>query len=176
MVPPPFNLKQRLAALSLAQSSPSSPDNAKYQQARSFDSSGSSYLPPITPNSKRKFFSTPNWIKKVQDEGEVFNRERDTESTYGDEEKRLVQDVTSKMIFQAGVDFEYVPFCRLNTRRALFSDIETFMLGHDRCMTYQYSALTPCVISYKLIPDFRVVFNASALPDPQFVPYDLLLT
>ncbi|KJA26142.1 hypothetical protein HYPSUDRAFT_133611 [Hypholoma sublateritium FD-334 SS-4] len=115
MVPASFNLKQRLTALSLAQSSPSDPSHPP---------------PPITPNGKRKFFSTPNWIKKAQEEGGVFNRERDIEPMYRDEEKRLAQDVMSKMIFQAGVDFEYVLIC---------------------------------------------LFNASALPDPQLVSYDLLL-
>lgn len=178
MVPPSFNLKQRLAALSLAQSSPSSPDDAKYQQARNLDSRDFSHPPPITPNGKRKFFSTPNWVKKAQEEGGAFNRERDIEPAYRDEEKRLVQDVMSKMIFQAGVDFEYVLFCCLNPPDVfyfMFTDSETFMPGRDRCKTDQHSVLTPCVISCRLISGLRVVFNASALPDPQLVPYDLLL-
>lgn len=32
----------------------------------------------------------------------------DTQYAYGDDERRMVQDVLAKMIFQAGVDYECV--------------------------------------------------------------------
>ncbi|KAF8973769.1 hypothetical protein BDZ97DRAFT_1900560 [Flammula alnicola] len=110
MPPPSFNLKQRLAALSLAQSAPSSPHKSH----------------PWSPNTKRKtFFNPPSWMKRPQEENSSWNGE--SQYAYGDEEKRMVQEVLARMVFQAGVDFE-------------------------------------------------VVLNASALPDPQVVSYDLLLT
>ncbi|KAH9480705.1 Rho GTPase-activating protein 8 [Psilocybe cubensis] len=122
MPPASFNLKQRLAALSLAPSSPSSPGFNQSKNGDAFD-----YLrSPTSPNTKRKMFInnvTPNWMKKSQG-GTPTYREG---YSHGDEEKRMVQEVLAKMIFQAGVDFE-------------------------------------------------VVLNASALPDPQVVSYDLLLS
>ncbi|KAH7923341.1 hypothetical protein BV22DRAFT_1036424 [Leucogyrophana mollusca] len=100
----PPNLKQRLAALSLAPSSPSAP--------LGFPSS------PSSPSSRRKIFNTP-WKRNPQD-------------ATGDEPgaRDKVQDVMSKVIFQAGVDYETRPM---------------------------------------------VILNASALPDPREVSYDLLL-
>lgn len=109
MARPPFNLKQRLAALSLAQSSPSSPSGAKYTQSNDYDATGLSVSPPITPNGKRKIFNTPSWLKRPQEQ-ETGVPNRGLEHMYWDEEKRMVQEVMSKMIFQAGVDFEYVLF------------------------------------------------------------------
>ncbi|PPQ68825.1 hypothetical protein CVT25_008873 [Psilocybe cyanescens] len=129
MPPASFNLKQRLAALSLAQSSPSSPHNSNFNQSKNGDGPDSYLRSPTSPNTKRKMFFnnvTPNWMKKPQGASST-NFYGESEHSHGAEEKRVVQDVLSKMIFQAGVDFE-------------------------------------------------VVLNASALPDPQAVSYDLLLS
>lgn len=75
----PPSLKQRLAALSLAQSSPTSP--------LGFDSN------PHSPISRRKVFNPP-WKR--------------TPGATGDEPgaRDKVQEVMGKVIFQAGVDFE----------------------------------------------------------------------
>ncbi|KAG1735182.1 hypothetical protein EDB19DRAFT_2026261 [Suillus lakei] len=99
----PPSLKQRLAALSLAPSSPSSPLGS--------DSGPHSLV------SRRKVFNPP-WKR--------------TPGATGDEPgaRDKVQEVMGKVIFQAGVDFETRPM---------------------------------------------VILNASALPDPQEVSYDLLL-
>ncbi|KAJ7745201.1 CDC42 rho GTPase-activating protein [Mycena maculata] len=92
-------LKQRLAALSLAQSAPGA-------------------APPSPSSFKRKF--TAPWAK------------RPSTDDYGPQDGRdNVEEVMSRMIFQAGVDFETRPM---------------------------------------------VVLNASALPDPKEVNYDLLLS
>ncbi|KAF4622638.1 hypothetical protein D9613_009243 [Agrocybe pediades] len=126
MPPTSFNLKQRLAALSLSPSSPSSPNGSSY----SHDAQDSHLRSPLSPDSGRRMFNTPNWMKKPQQ----FFKNSPYEGrnySHGEEEKRMVQEVLGKMIFQAGVDFETRPM---------------------------------------------VVLNASALPDPQVVSYDLLLT
>ncbi|KAJ7151591.1 SBDS protein C-terminal domain-containing protein [Mycena filopes] len=91
-------LKQRLAALSIAQSSPASG--------------------PPSPSSFRRKFTVP-WARKQSSDDCAPQNGRDN-----------VEEVMSRMIFQAGVDFETRPM---------------------------------------------VVLNASALPDPKEVNYDLLL-
>ncbi|KAG7096274.1 hypothetical protein E1B28_003722 [Marasmius oreades] len=96
-----LSLHQRLAALSTASSSPIT----HYDQ---------SLKSPITP--RRSFFHAP-WSR------------RQTESDH--KEIGIVQEAMSKLIFQAGVDFETRPM---------------------------------------------VVVNASALPDPRQVNYDILLS
>ncbi|KAF5371987.1 hypothetical protein D9615_008144 [Tricholomella constricta] len=101
---PPISLKQRLAALSLSPSSPTSPHA---QEPRS----------PFSP--KRKTLFNPPWLKRPQHENNNIMG--------GD--PGLLQEVMARMIFQAGVDFETRPM---------------------------------------------VVLNASALPDPREVSYDLL--
>jgi len=88
MPPTSLNIKQRLAALSLSQSSSSSYSH----DARS----------PMSPDSRKKIFNTPSWMKKPQ---QVFSNGARSQS-YGEEDKRMVQEVLGKMIFQAGVDFE----------------------------------------------------------------------
>ncbi|KAK7054514.1 hypothetical protein VNI00_003712 [Paramarasmius palmivorus] len=103
MAPNGLSLKQRLTALSIAPSAPTSPLNYDHP----------------TPSPRRKsFFSSP-WSSK-----------RHAESAEQQEEEML-QEVMSKLIFQAGVDFETRPM---------------------------------------------VVLNASALPDPRLVNYDILLS
>ncbi|KAF8886243.1 divergent CRAL/TRIO domain-containing protein [Gymnopilus junonius] len=126
MPPATFNLKQRLAALSLAQSSPSPPHGANLSHTRNGDG-GDSYLPSPT---RRKLFTPPNWLKKPQ-ASSTNSFSDDAQYRHGEEEKKIVQDVLTRMIFQAGVDFETRPM---------------------------------------------VVLNASTLPDPQTVSYDLLLS
>lgn len=81
-MPPPVSLKQRLAALSISPSSPTSP----YGQE------------PRSPLSvKRKTLFTPPWSKRQQHEPVTTNGASE-----------LVQEVMTRMIFQAGVDFESV--------------------------------------------------------------------
>lgn len=90
MPPSTLNLKQRLAALSLAPSSPTSPYGPDTPRS-----------PPPTP--RRRTLFNPPWSK----------RQNDTTMAGGEPgESELVQEVMTKMIFQAGVDFEYV-HCRL---------------------------------------------------------------
>lgn len=79
---PNLSLKQRLTALSLASSPPTSPTLS--------DS-------PRSPTFRRKPFNfNPPWVKRAQ--------ESTSNGGYGESE--MVQEVLSKMIFQAGVDFE----------------------------------------------------------------------
>ena len=109
-----LNLKAKLSALALAQSSPS-PSNHFYNHAHGDHV-------PTTPtdssSNKRKMFfqshahTASSWLKKpLRNHGWSSNHD-DGESNvgrdYGEEEKRVVQEVLGKMIFQAGVDFEYV--------------------------------------------------------------------
>ncbi|KAF9451830.1 hypothetical protein P691DRAFT_723220 [Macrolepiota fuliginosa MF-IS2] len=111
MPPNPSNLKQRLGNLSLAPSAPSPPP-----------SNGSFSSWPLRGDKRKQLLNklTPPWAKRPQS---PLTHE------YSDWER--VQDVMTKFIFQAGVDFETRPM---------------------------------------------VVINASALPDPDEVNYDLLLS
>lgn len=82
MPPKSFKLKQKLAALSLSQSALSPPS-----------AHGSPMSNTWSPTSaKRKFFNPP-WVKRPTSPPDV-----------GD--PAVVQEVLSRMIFQAGVDFE----------------------------------------------------------------------
>jgi Rho GTPase-activating protein 1 len=78
----PLNLKQRLAALTQAPSSPSS------------------YVQPTSPmnlgSAAKRRFNAP-WARR-QDGAAVF----------GGENEELLLEVMSKMIYQAGVDYECV--------------------------------------------------------------------
>ena len=87
MPPTTLKLKQKLAALSLTQSSLS---NA-HESPRS---SAGTWSPAST---KRKFFNNPPWMK-------TSNSTTNHEAEFTDPE--VVQEVLSKVIFQAGVDFE----------------------------------------------------------------------
>ncbi|THU99801.1 RhoGAP-domain-containing protein [Dendrothele bispora CBS 962.96] len=109
MAPNNLTLKQRLAALSVSPSSPSSP------QTHAFLDSVSS--------PRRKTLFTPPWVK----------RSNETLVGNGMDQNghEILQEVMTRMIFQAGVDFETRPM---------------------------------------------VVMNASAMPDPKEVNYDLLLS
>lgn len=133
----PLSLKQRLAALSNAPSSPSPPYGTDA---------------PKSP-SKRKF-NAP-WARRHSfdhGDGEQASRDR-------------VQDVMNKLIFQAGVDFECVFISR--SRKSLLN----FYTGQDQC-----KSLRAHYLNCELNVHFRVVLNASALPDPRDVNYDLLLS
>ena len=83
-MPPNPSLKQRLAALSLAPSSPASPYT-----------SDSPRSPPLS--GKRKAFAPP-WTK----------RQPERPATEEQEARNKVQDVMGRVVFQAGVDFEFV--------------------------------------------------------------------
>lgn len=84
MLPTTLKLKQRLAALSLTQS----PPNAHELPADTWS--------PTT--TKRKFFNNPPWVKSPT--SPIANHAPGFTDSEG------VQEVLSRMIFQAGVDFE----------------------------------------------------------------------
>lgn len=79
-MPPKLNLKQRLTALSQATSSPTAP------RSHSFDSQ-------ISAETLKRKFNT--WVKRDQTLDSDVHQDEDA-----------VQGVLSKMIFQAGVDYE----------------------------------------------------------------------
>jgi Rho GTPase-activating protein 1 len=83
MHPTTLKLKQRLAALSLTQSSLSNAHESP------------STWSPAT--AKRKFFNNPPWMKTPTSPTNHAPEFTDPE---------VVQEVLSRMIFQAGVDFE----------------------------------------------------------------------
>jgi Rho GTPase-activating protein 1 len=159
MPPASFNLKQKLAALSLGSSSPYSPSIANTRNGHGIDDE--SYpRSPTSPNARRKaFFNPPRWGKKPRG-----HNNSDIEIPVGEEEKRMVQEVLTRMIFQAGVDFECALLCSEN-----YNPSEIVTPGHDQCIRVSL----PIVSLY--LQSHRVILNASALPDPQVVSYDLLL-
>ncbi|XP_006462937.1 hypothetical protein AGABI2DRAFT_186748 [Agaricus bisporus var. bisporus H97] len=108
-MPPNPSLKQKLSNLSLAPSAPSAPS-----------SSGPFSSWPLRGDKRKQLFTklTPPWAKPLR-----------SPLTHEYHEWEGIQGVMAKLIFQAGVDFEFV-----------------------------------------------VVINASALPDPNEVNYDLLLS
>lgn len=86
MAPTTLTLKQRLAALATATSSPTPPYDA----------------PPKSPGADRKrAFFNPTWIKRPSVDGSLFGGEglRDPVSD-------KLQEAMGRMIYQAGVDFE----------------------------------------------------------------------
>ncbi|KAF5377781.1 hypothetical protein D9757_008053 [Collybiopsis confluens] len=124
MAPKTLTLKQRLAALSTSPSMPNSPQSTQQPQ---YPISLSDRAPPShsVRSPRRKAFNisfTPPWIKNT--EGNVITNAEI-------QSQELVQEVMSKLIFQAGVDYETRPM---------------------------------------------VVINASALPDPKEINYDVLLS
>jgi Rho GTPase-activating protein 1 len=80
MPPGNLSLKQRLAALSLAPSSPSSPLGVDT---------------PLSPTKWKKF--TPPWGKRTGYESGADGEQRTLDR---------VQDAMSRLIFQAGVDYQ----------------------------------------------------------------------
>ncbi|KAL1710361.1 hypothetical protein EV121DRAFT_193081 [Schizophyllum commune] len=86
-MPPALSLKQRLAALSLAPSAPSSP-SPYYPSAD----------PPTPTSPRRKSMFHPPWLRRNED-GPVPAPQSQHEK---------VQEVMNRMIFQAGVDYECV--------------------------------------------------------------------
>ena len=159
MPPASFNLTQRLAALSLGPSSSHSPGPTCARDGH-VNGNESYSRSPTSPNAQRKtFFNPPSWVKKPRG----FTRPN-TEISVGEEEKRMMQEVLARMIFQAGVDFE----CAL-VFSEIYNSSESVMSGHDQCKCFTISRV-------RCSPFHRVVLNASALPNPQVVSYDLLLT
>jgi Rho GTPase-activating protein 1 len=77
-MPNPLTLKQRLAALAVSPPSPTGPEL------------------PRSPGGKRRGFFNPSWVKRPQANGQT--EERDAQDR--------IQHVMSRMIYQAGVDFE----------------------------------------------------------------------
>ncbi|KAM6494545.1 CDC42 rho GTPase-activating protein [Amanita muscaria] len=131
-MPPKLNtltLKQRLAALSLSTSSPSTP---RFQNF-STTPSGSTLSSPTA-----KF--TPPWAKKHRSQEQVS-------AVYHDEE--TIQSVLVKMIFQAGVDYETRPMVVINA--SALPDPQT--LNYDILLTRILAYLNLYVES-----DYTVVF------------------
>ena len=105
MPPQPLTLKQRLAALSLAPSSPSSPFSPSI--ASPTGSATPTLGSPLTPTMKTpvvmpkkrgsSLLFSPPWMKKSF---------QDSETSYSAMER--ARDVMSRVIFQAGVDYECV--------------------------------------------------------------------
>ncbi|KAH8109293.1 RhoGAP-domain-containing protein [Phellopilus nigrolimitatus] len=140
-MPPPLTLKQRLANLSLAASAPSTP---------------LAHSPPTTPRrspsfsalnsaiGKRKAFLNPPWS----------NSASRTSAGYGDEQDsaQKVDDVLSRMIFQAGVDYETRPRVIMNA--SAFPDPRT--VSYDLLLFRILSYLDLFVES-----DYTIVFFAA---------------
>ena len=103
----------------------------------------------------RRKFSAP-WVKR-------------TVPPCGHQNEDSLQSIIGKMIYQAGVDYEYAyPHVMISTI------VENFMTGPARCNTI--SRKLQCPNSIVVFPSCRVVLNASALPDPREVDYDVLLS
>ncbi|KAF9783417.1 Rho GTPase activation protein [Thelephora terrestris] len=94
MAPTTLTLKQRLAALSTATSSPTAPYDA----------------PPKSPGAdRRRAFFNPAWVKRPSGDGSLFGGDgsRDPASD-------KLQEVMGRLIYQAGVDFETLPMVVMN--------------------------------------------------------------
>ncbi|KAI0033134.1 hypothetical protein K488DRAFT_78077 [Vararia minispora EC-137] len=118
--PKPLNLKQRLAALTQAPSSPSS------------------YVEPIShmsPVAKRRF-NAP------------WSRRQDTVAGFTGESEERLQDVMSKMIYQAGVDYEVI------INASAMPDAHD--VNYDILLTCETPLILPTVES-----DYTVVFFAA---------------
>ena len=88
MAPTNLTLKQRLAALATATSLPATPYDA----------------PPKSPGvDRRRAFFNPTWIKRPSVDGSLFGGEQSR-----DPANDKLQEVMGRVIYQAGVDFEWV--------------------------------------------------------------------
>jgi len=86
MAPTTLSLKQRLAALATATSSPTAPYDA----------------PPKSPGAGgRRAFFNPTWIKRPSMDGSLFGGESSR-----DPANDKLQEVMGRILYQAGVDFE----------------------------------------------------------------------
>ena len=86
MAPTNLTLKQRLAALATATSSPTAP----------YD------VPPKSPGADRRgAFFNPTWIRRPSGDGPLFGGEVSRNPA-----NDKLQEVMGRMIYQAGVDFE----------------------------------------------------------------------
>jgi Rho GTPase-activating protein 1 len=144
-MPPRLNLKQRLAALSQATSSPTAP------RSHSFESIG----PQISTETLKRKLNIPWGRKDQSQDGDIY------------QDDDAVRDVISKMIFQAGVDYEWVAV-RLHRCAHLRISQNKANVG------VEIRGLRLCVLTFVSVK--RVVINASALPDPQKFSYDVLLS
>lgn len=95
MAPTNLSLKQRLAALATATSSPTAPYDA----------------PQKSPGAdRRRAFFNPTWIKRPSVDGSLFGGEASR-----DPANDKLQEVMGRVIYQAGVDFEWV-YCLFRRR------------------------------------------------------------
>lgn len=147
----PISLKQRLAALAAGPSAASPPHGHDRSQRP-------------TGARRRSIINVP-WAR----------RHGHSESLTGTEFQRdRLQEVMGKMIYQAGVDFECVPSQRCLRVNMMFMTLRALPVGHGQCTPVNCTAAT--TIGLTRACQSRVVLNASALPDPREVSYDLLLT
>lgn len=147
MPPGTLSLKQRLAALAQSTTSPST-----------YSSDAGDSLTSLRSTIRRKAQTHAPWLRRQEEP-----LREPTAAEVGQ-----VEHVLSKMIFQAGVDYEYVSkqFRKTCTKHS------TIYLIQNSSNVDELRHL--CLLG--LILDHRVVLNASALPDPDMVSYDLLLS
>ncbi|TFK72299.1 Rho GTPase activation protein [Pluteus cervinus] len=132
MPPSNISLKQRLATLSLSPSSPTSPN-------------GPSSAPPLrsTFAAKRRALFTPPWSSKRQPGGVLPPEMRDIE---------VVQEVMTRLIFQAGVDFETRPMVIISASALPDPREVSYDLLLSRIMSY---------LNLYVESDYTVVFFAA---------------
>jgi len=175
MAPTNLTLKQRLAALATATSSPTAPYDA----------------PPKSPGvDRRRAFFNPTWVKRPSGDGSLFRGE----SSSRDHASDKLQEVMGRVIYQAGVDFEWVfplgcfvfvvpekhPFGATSFRlRSLLTTVVRFLLSgstqDSSDVSRPFNPVQQSYARFKRVSSSRVVMNASALPDPREVNYDQLL-
>lgn len=147
-MPPRLNLKQRLTALSQATSSPTAP------RSHSFES----LAPQISTESLKRKLNIPWGRKDQSQDGDIY------------QDDDAVRDVISKMIFQAGVDYEWVAV-RLHRCAHSWTSQNKANVGVEI-----RGFLRPRALRSNFHLQKRVVINALALPDPQKFSYDVLLS
>ena len=126
MPPQPLTLKQRLAALSLAPSSPtgagpSSPNSANSNNWNAFKKNVSTGASGVQSNLKGFGRNIGAWASNTRDGGRRgATANLDSDSGYGtdvggghgqsaaDVENDRLDETIRRLIFQAGVDYEYV--------------------------------------------------------------------
>lgn len=124
-MPPSLSLEQRLSALSNAQPAPAhtsrsnTGDSYPYRETVHRGSTSSGFNSSPSTRKLKAFASNlhaPSWmtLKKSGLHGQERGGEYAFVISREDEEhqNRLVQEVLGNLIFQAGVDYEYVVSCR----------------------------------------------------------------
>jgi len=151
MSPYVANLKQKLSNLSLAQSAPSS----------ATPSSGSAPSWNLRGERSKQILTkfTPSW-----------SRQSKSVTAPEDSEWEKVQDVMTRFIFQAGVDFECVPSIQILKQNLIHYSSSTEL---GQCILI---STTPYFYAQSNVYRDRVVVSLSAIPDPNEVNYDLLLS